>query len=467
MHKDIKGKDESFRDSISIVSEEGKRLWIYPKKPKGRFYNARSWVSWGLILFLLAVPFIKVHGQPFFLFNVMNRKFIIFGLTFGPHDFFLITLAALSFVVFIILFTVVFGRVFCGWVCPHTVLMEMVFRKIEYWIEGDALRQKLLNSAPWTGKKIFKKLGKYSIFFIISFIVSNFLLAFIIGIDDLWKIVSDNPSNHIAGLSSMLIFTAIFYWIFAWFREQACIMVCPYGRLQGVLLDKNSLVIAYDYVRGEPRGKINKNEERTQGDCIDCNQCVEVCPTGIDIRNGTQLECVNCTACIDACDNVMDKINKPRGLIRFASESNIKLKQKFRFTGRIIGYSSLLVVLLTVFMVLLLNRRDIDVNILRSPGMLFQEQPGNLVSNLYNIEVVNKTFDKIPVTLKLNGSEGEIKIIGNTLNIEPNGIANAKFMVLLDKDKLDKTNTPLKIEVYAHNKKIDEINTSFLGPYKK
>ena len=467
MHKDIKGKDESFRDSISIVSEEGKRLWVYPKKPKGRFYNARTWVSWGLILFLVIVPFIKIHGQPFFLFNVVDRKFILFGMTFGPHDFFLITLAALSFVVFVILFTVVFGRVFCGWVCPQTVLMEMVFRKIEYWIEGDALRQKLLNSAPWTGKKVFKKLSKYSIFFIISFIVANFLLAFIIGIDDLWKIVTDNPSNHIAGLTSMLIFTTIFYWIFAWFREQACIMVCPYGRLQGVLLDKNSLVIAYDYVRGEPRGKINKNEERTQGDCIDCNQCVEVCPTGIDIRNGTQLECVNCTACIDACDTVMDKINKPRGLIRFASESNIKLKQKFRFTQRIIGYSSLLVVLLTVFVVLLLNRRDIDVNILRSPGMLFQEQPGNLVSNLYNIEVVNKTFDKIPIELKLENRNGEIKIIGNSLNIEPNGIAEAKFMVLLPKEELDKTNNPLKIGVYSQNKKIDEISSSFLGPYKK
>lgn len=467
MHHDLKTPDESFRDSISLVSKEGKRLWVYPKKPKGRYYNARTIVSLVFILFLVVTPFIKVHGQPFLLFNIIDRKFIIFGLTFGPHDFFLITLAALSFVVFIILFTVVFGRVFCGWVCPQTVLMEMVFRKIEYWIEGDALRQKLLNSAPWRGKKIFKKLSKYSIFFIISFIVSNFLLAFIIGMDDLWKIVSDNPSNHVAGLTSMMIFTAIFYWIFAWFREQACIMVCPYGRLQGVLLDKNSLVIAYDYVRGEPRGKINKNEERTRGDCIDCNQCVEVCPTGIDIRNGTQLECVNCTACIDACDNVMDKINKPRGLIRFASEMNIKMQQKFKFSPRIIGYSVILVVLLTIFTVLLLNRRDIDVNILRSPGMLFQEQPGNKVSNLYNIEVVNKTFNTVSIELELDDHEGEIKIIGNNLNIEPNGIANAKFMVLLDKDKLEKTNTQLEIKVLSGNKEIDEIKTSFLGPYKK
>ncbi len=459
--------NENFRDSISVVNKEGKRVWLYPKKPKGRFYSARSYVSYIFILFLVVTPFIKVHDRPFLLFNIIDRKFILFGLTFGPHDFFLITLAALAFVVFIILFTVIFGRVFCGWVCPQTVLMEMVFRKIEYLIEGDSLRQKLLNSSPWKGKKIFKKFSKYSVFFIISFAVANFLLAFIIGIDDLWKIVSDNPSNHIAGLTSMLIFTTIFFWIFAWFREQACIMVCPYGRLQGVLLDRNSLVIAYDYVRGEPRGKINKNEVRTQGDCIDCDQCVEVCPTGIDIRNGTQLECVNCTACIDACDNIMDKIKKPRGLIRFASENNIKNQQKFRFSPRIIGYSSILVVLLSIFTVLLLNRKDIDVNILRAPGMLFQEQPGNLISNLYSIEVVNKTFDGVSIDLKLENKEGEIKIIGNILKLEPNAVADAKFLVLLPKEKLDKTNTPLKIGVYSQNKKIDEINTSFLGPYKQ
>jgi len=455
---------ESFRDSMGIVSKEGKRLWIYPKKPAGKFYNARTLVSIFLILFLFVTPFIKVGGHPFLLFNFVNREFIIFGLAFGPHDFYLFGLATIAFIVFIILFTAVFGRVFCGWICPQTVLMEMVFRKIEYWIEGDAREQRRLNDSPWTGKKIFKKYTKYSIFFIISFVISNFLLAYIIGIDALWKIVTDPPSEHIAGLTSMLVFTAFFYWIFVWFREQACILVCPYGRLQGVLLDPNSVVIAYDYVRGEPRGKLRKYQKRTQGDCVDCNQCVEVCPTGIDIRNGTQLECVNCTACIDACDEVMDKVKKPRGLIRFASENNIKNKLKFKITPRIIGYSTLLILLMTVLTVLILNRSDIDVNILRTPGMLYQEQPGDMLSNLYNMKIVNKTFDKVPISIKLENIKGEIKLIGrDNIKLEPSGILEEKFLVFLPKDEIKVMNTPLNIGVYRGEEKIDDIKTSFLG----
>ena len=453
---------------MGIVSKEGKRLWIYPKKPKGRFYNARTLVSIFLILFLFVTPFIKVGGHPFLLFNFVDRQFIIFGLAFGPHDFYLFGLAAIAFIVFIILFTAVFGRVFCGWICPQTVLLEMVFRKIEYWLEGDAREQRKLDASPWTGKKILKKYSKYSIFFIISFIISNFLLAYIIGIDNLWKIVTDPPSEHVAGLTSMLVFTAFFYWIFAWFREQACILVCPYGRLQGVLLDPNSVVIAYDYVRGEPRGRIKKYEERTQGDCVDCNQCVEVCPTGIDIRNGTQLECVNCTACIDACDEVMDKVKKPRGLIRFASENNIKNRLKFKVTPRIIGYSTLLVLLVTVLTVLLLNRSDIDVNILRTPGMLYQEQPGGMLSNLYNMKIVNKTFDKVPINVKLENVKGEIKLIGrDNIELGPSGILEEKFLVLLPKDEIKMMNTPLYIGVYRGDQKIDDIKTSFLGKVKE
>jgi len=462
------GDSESFRDSMSIVSKEGKRVWVYPKKPIGKFYNARTWVSVFLLLFLFVTPFIKVGGHPFLLFNIVERTFIIFGIAFGPHDFYLFGLAVISFIVFIILFTAVFGRVFCGWICPQTVLLEMVFRKIEYWLEGDALEQRKLNAATWTGKKIIKKYTKYAIFFFISFIISNFLLAYIIGIDELWKIVTDPPSEHVTGLISMLAFTVLFYWIFAWFREQACILVCPYGRLQGVLLDPNSVVIAYDYVRGEPRGKLKKSEERIQGDCIDCNQCVEVCPTGIDIRNGTQLECVNCTACIDACDAIMDKVKKPGGLIRFASEKNIKNKLKFKITPRIIGYSALLVLLVTVLTIFMFNRSDIDVSILRAPGMLFQEQPGGMLSNLYNIKIVNKTFDDVPINVKLENIDGEIKLIGNeNIKIEPSGILEGKFLVLLPKEEIKIMNTLLTIGVYRNEQKIDEIKTSFLGPVKE
>jgi cytochrome c oxidase accessory protein FixG len=230
-----------------------------------------------------------------------------------------------------------------------------------------------------------------------------------------------------------------------------------------VLLDQNSVVIAYDDLRGEPRGKIKKGTERELGDCIDCNECVVVCPTGIDIRNGTQLECVNCTACIDACDNIMDRVEKPRGLIRFASSNMIKNKSKFKVTARVIGYSVVLVVLITILTLLISSRKPIDVTILRAPGMLFQEQPGGLISNLYSIKLVNKTFDEANITMKLDDMDGEIKLIGNELKIEGNGVGDARFLVLLQKDKIKKMNTPIKIEVISNGKAIGEFNTTFLG----
>ncbi len=318
---------ESFRDSMTIVSKEGKRHWLYPKQPTGRYYRWRTVLSLFLLAFLFGMPFVRMHDNPFFLFNVIERKFILFGAVFGPHDFYLLAIALITTIVFIILFTVVFGRLFCGWVCPQTVFMEMVFRKIDYWIEGDHRQQRRLNESPWRGEKILRKGAKYLIYAVLAFIIGNTLLAWIIGTDHLWTIVTDPPSRHIGGLTAMVIFSTVFYWIFSWFREQACILVCPYGRLQGVLLDRNSIVIAYDSRRGEPRGKLRRGVDRTEGDCIDCDQCVEVCPTGIDIRNGTQLECVNCTACIDACDTVMDKIGKPRGLVRYDSASGDRHRQ--------------------------------------------------------------------------------------------------------------------------------------------
>ncbi len=465
MKNDINIKEaDSFRDHLDIVTDEGKRKFIYPKKPKGRFYNARIVFSLILLVFLFIMPLIKIGGHPFMMFNIIERKFIIFGQAFGTHDFFILALGLISFIVSIVLFTAVFGRVFCGWACPQTVFLEMVFRKIEYLIEGDYLRQKLLAKSPWTGRKIFKKLLKWSIFFSLSVLIANTFLAWIIGIDELRNIITDPVKQHLWGFIAMLLFSGAFYFVFAWFREYACIYVCPYGRLQGVLLDRNTTVIAYDYVRGEPRGKLRKAETQTLGDCVDCKECVVVCPTGVDIRNGTQLECVNCTACIDACDLVMDKIDKPRGLIRFASENNIKDRTKFKITGRVVAYSILLTVLTGVLVTLLVTRNPIDVTILRAPGMIFQEQPDNKISNLYTMKLTNKTFEDVPVTLSLENIEGEIKVIGNDIKVGSNDVSETKFLVLLDKSKMAAMNTPLEIGLYKNNEKFSTYKTTFLGP---
>ncbi|TYP97384.1 cytochrome c oxidase accessory protein FixG [Tenacibaculum adriaticum] len=465
-------KNENFRDSIGTINEEGGRSWVYPKKPSGRFYKYRSYVSYLLLAFLLAAPFIKIKGNQFLLFNVLERKFNIFGFPFWPQDFHLVVISMIIGVVFITLFTVVFGRIFCGWVCPQTIFLEMVFRKIEYWIEGDRNKQIKLDKQEWNAEKIRKRITKWIIFFIISFIIANVFLAYLIGSDKLLGYITDNPLDHTSTLISLLIFTGVFYFIFAWFREQVCIIACPYGRLQGVLLDNQSVVVAYDYKRGEKkagRAKINKKEDRTisgKGDCIDCKQCVYVCPTGIDIRNGTQLECINCTACIDECDTIMEKVGFPKGLIRYASIDNIEKKAPFRFTPRMKGYSAVLFILLGVLTGMLFLRNDVEARILRLPGQLYQHKEDGIISNAYSYKIVNKTTDEIDdVSYKLLSHKGKIETVTHQhFEVPKQGLAEGSLFIELHQSQLKKDKVKLKIGVYSGDKLIETTTTNFLGP---
>lgn len=457
---------ESFRDRIATVDAKGHRNWIFAQKPKGKIYNARTIVSYIFFIIFFTLPFIHVNGRPFFLFNVTEAKFILFGKVFWPQDFFIFGLTMITFIVFIILFTAAFGRLFCGWVCPQTVFMEMFFRKLEYFIEGDAAQQRQLAKQPWTGTKVARKLLKHIVFYLMSFVIANFFLSYIIGVKELWKIITEPVGKHVGGLFSLMIFSAVFYAVYAWFREQACTVVCPYGRLQGVLLDRNSMIVAYDYKRGEPRGKYDKREERTIGDCIDCFQCVRVCPTGIDIRNGTQLECVGCTACIDACNSVMDKIDKPRGLVRYASENGIAEGEKLKYTTRMKLYTLLLFILVSILSTLLFTRKDIDATIMRTPGQLFQERGTDSVTNLYNIKVANKTMKEVPLQLKLEGISGGVEIIGShhIITVQKEGQGAGSFFVVLPVNLIHERKSTIRIGLYEGNKKLDEIRTSFLGP---
>ena len=465
---------EAYRDKIATVDERGKRVWVYPKKPKGRFYNARTIVSWVLLVFLFGMPFVKYNGEPFLLFNVLERKFIIFGVLFTPQDFHLFVMVMITFIVFIILFTVVFGRLFCGWVCPQTIFMEMVFRKIEYWIEGDANAQRRLNKAAWTKEKIGKKALKHVLFFGIAVLVANTFLAYLIGVDEVYKIATEPISLHVGGFASMIIFSWAFYIVFSYMREQVCVTICPYGRLQGVLLDKNSIVVAYDHIRGEPRGKIKKKKAPATkeaeviqlGDCINCTLCVQVCPTGIDIRDGTQLECVNCTACIDACDDVMEKVNRPKGLIRYDSFEGIEKKQKKIFTPRAIAYSALLFLLILINIFLLGSRADIEAVILRTPGMLYQEVDADHLSNLYSFQVYNKSTKDLKVEFKIKDDAGEIKLVGQIPEATAGNMIEGAFFIEMEKAKLKSRKSPLIIEVFSDGKKVDQVKTNFLGPFK-
>ncbi|WP_330444299.1 cytochrome c oxidase accessory protein CcoG [Flavobacterium sp. C4GT6] len=464
-------QEEEFRDRIGTIDQEGKRSWVYPKKPSGKLYRYRKLVSYFLLLFLFAAPFVKINGNQFLMFNVLERRFNIFGFPFWPQDFHLFVISMIIGVIFVALFTVAFGRIFCGWICPQTIFMEMVFRRIEYWIEGDRNAQIKLEKQKWNAEKIRKKSLKWFVFFIISFLIANVFLAYLTGSDKLIQMITEGPGQHVSILIALLIFTGVFYFIYIWFREQVCIIACPYGRLQGVLLDDKSIIVAYDHKRGEGengRGKIVKNENRAiagKGDCIDCKLCVHVCPTGIDIRNGTQLECINCTACIDECNTVMNRVGFEEGLIRYASEDEITKKEKFVFTARMKGYTAVLFILMGIFTGMMFLRNDVEATVLRLPGQLY-EHKGENISNVFTYKIINKTTkDFNDVHFKLKSPKGEIKVVGAShFTVPKAGTAQGTLFVEINEALLKSDKTKIRLEVYDGDRLIETESTNFLGP---
>jgi cytochrome c oxidase accessory protein FixG len=459
-------QDEAYRDRISSVTESGKRNWIYALKPEGKFYNIRNVIAFFYLAVFFILPFIKVNDMPFFLINVVEGKFILFSKIFWPQDFFIFAMVTL--IVFIVLLTVVFGRIFCGWACPQTFFMEFVFRKIEWLIEGSPNQQRKLNQGPWTIQKLVKKTLKHGVFLSISFIIANTFLAYIISKDELFKIISEPISQNLGLFVGLVFFTLLFYSVFAYVREIVCTTICPYGRLQGVMFDKDTMQIAYDYGRGEPRGKFKKNEERTDGDCINCYKCVAVCPTGIDIRNGVQMECVGCTACIDACDDVMEHVGLPKGLIRYASENEISKGNKFHFNNRMKAYTALLVILILFMSVLIATRSSVDVLISRAGGQIYHEVSGDKLGNLYDAKIINKTNKEFPVYLKLEDVEqGEIKVVGNKkeLLLKKEAINELTFFIEIPKSQIKRHSSDLKVSVYHDEQLIQTVKVKFLGPF--
>lgn len=463
---------DNFRDTIATINEEGKRAWIFPKKPSGKLYEYRKYASYFLLVFLFAAPFLKVNGNQFLMFNVLERRFNVFGFPFWPQDFYLFVISMLIGVVFVALFTVAFGRIFCGWMCPQTIFMEMVFRRIEYWIDGDRGAQIKLDRQKWNAEKIRKRVIKWIAFFMISFLIANVFLAYLIGSDRLIRYIYEGPLAHLSTMVSLLIFTAVFYFVFAWFREQVCIIACPYGRMQSVLLDNKSIVVAYDHKRGEAengRKKWRKDEDREalgHGDCIDCFQCVNVCPTGIDIRNGTQLECVNCTACIDECDTIMEKVKLPKGLIRYASEDEIVKKEKFKFTPRLKGYTAVLVILISILIGMLFLRTDLEANILRLPGQLYEHKEGNIISNVYTYKLVNKTSKDInDIHFALVSHKGTIKLVREgDFSVKAQQLSEGTLFIEINYAAIKSDKEKLKIEVYSGDTLIETTTTAFLAP---
>lgn len=449
---------------MKAISKNKKSKFIYPKKPSGKLYTYRKWVSYVLLLLLFASPFVRMGGEQLVLLNFIARKFVFFGFIFTPQDFYLFALAMLIFIIFIVCFTVVLGRLWCGWACPQTIFMEMVFRRIEYWIEGDANQQRKLDAQPWDALKVLKKGSKHLIFLIISFCISNTFLAYLIGSDVLYKIITEPVEQHISGFIAIWGFTLVFYFVFAYVREVVCTVICPYGRLQGVLLDNQSLVVAYDQTRGEPRGFLQKGvEDAGKGDCIDCNLCVQVCPTGIDIREGTQLECVNCTACIDSCNEVMLKINKPANLIGFYNQDFIEKRTPFKVSFKSYAYAAVLVMMMFIFSALIYKRQDVETTVLRASGTLFQARPNGEVSNLYNAELINKTNKPIEFVFRSKEAGDQIEFIQKKVELPKEGTVQITFFLIRKQADIKSYKSEVSFEVLSEGQVISTANTTFFA----
>ena len=462
---------ETFRDSVGTMDTTGKRKWVYPRKPKGKYTNYRLLVSILLLIIYFSIPFIKINGNPVLLINIIERQFYILGQPFYPQDFFILALGAITSLVFIILFTVAFGRIFCGWICPQTIFLEMIFRKIEYAIEGDRNKQIRLDNQAWDSEKIWKRSLKWFSFMLISLIITHIMFMYIVGYEEVFNIMQQGPFEKPTNFLVMVLFTAAFYFVFAWFREQVCTMVCPYGRLQGVLIDKETINVLYDYKRGENRSKWKKGEDRRaagKGDCIDCKQCVVVCPTGIDIRDGLQMECVNCTACIDACDEVMVKVGLPTGLIRYASEREIEEQAKFKFTTRMKAYTVVLALLTGFLGFLLYNRGEMEAKFLKQPGSSFFIRDGK-ITNTYNYTFLNKSNETKTVIIKIiEPKDGEItSSAANRIILKRDAMIKGTVNVSFPESQIKLSKQNLTLGVYDMNGELlDSYTTYFEGPFK-
>jgi cytochrome c oxidase accessory protein FixG len=387
------------RDTVTTINNDGSRYFIHTADVHGFFTTARRIFGWALIVFFIALPWIPVNGHPALFLDTATLQFHIFGLTFFAQDmwlaFFLIT--GLGFSLFYI--TSLFGRIWCGWACPQTVFLETIFRRIERLVDGDAIAQRKLDESEWDATKIFKRLLKHSLYFIFALAVAHIFLAYFISLPALYDAMTHSPTQNFSLFMLVFVMGAALYFDFAWFREQFCIILCPYGRFQSALIDDNSVVIGYDEKRGEPRGK-----DQGAGDCIDCRRCVHVCPTGIDIRQGLQMECIGCSNCVDACDEVMTKLNRPKGLVRYDSLNGLNGAPTKIVRPRTIIYTILMIIGALAMLASFSTFRTVGIGLTRIPGSPFFLSEGQ-VRNQYMVRVLNKASEPRRISLKVSSPE--------------------------------------------------------------
>ncbi len=452
-----KNHNKSFRDIPINLDEGGKRKKIYAKQPHGKWYNRRTLFAWFCVAFLVLAPIIKINGNPLMLLDIANRRFFLFSNVIWAQDTFVLALIMLITVVCIVLFTVVFGRWFCGWACPQTIFLEMIYRRIEYVFEG----QPTSKSAKSKKTSLWRRLGKHIAFIIISIAITNVFVMWFTGPEKLLEVISSPIGKYQIEFLFMIGISVFYYWVYTYLREQICTFFCPYGRLQGVLLDSKSISVMYDYKRGEPRGV------KEGGDCINCGLCIAVCPTGIDIKNGTQLECIHCTACIDECNQVMKKIHKPANLIRFDSYFGIETGKKSIFNFRTYAYSAVLLVLMSVLGFTIANRSSLDLTIHRMPGTLFQEVDSCTISNIYDVKVINKTSVAKHISFKLMEIQGgKLDLTTDISILEGNKDAQSVLIITLPLKLIHQHSTDIKVGIFDNNNLVTVNTINFIGPQK-
>ncbi|MBI2793326.1 MAG: cytochrome c oxidase accessory protein CcoG [Ignavibacteria bacterium] len=477
---DVLEDHERFRSELSSILPDGRRRWIYARKPSGIYYTARTILSVVLVAFLLLAPFIKIGGHQFLLLNILSREFVFFGVPFWPNDFYLVALIFLAVIVTIVLFTATLGRIWCGWLCPQTIFMEMVFRKIEWMIEGGPKEQAKRHSGPWTWDRIWRTSVKVGIFFAISFIIANTFLSYVISSDTLLLYVREGPFSHASLFVGLLFFTFVFFMVFYRFREQACVVACPYGRYMSALVDETTVAVTYDYMRGEQRAKWSKADNAARksmhgtdgefrrphgrGDCVDCYQCVTVCPTGIDIRNGIQLECVNCTACIDACDEVMTRVGLPKGLVRYSSQQQIEQHTTSWLTGRIKAYLIVWTLLMVAAITLFAMRSTLDVGILRQEGTTWVTTATGM-GNFYRLQIINKSNKDLPYVLNVVEPAGAVITPIDLPKVVHGGqIMKGRFLVTIPTDIATSFDKKLVLSIQSNGEIVKTVTTSFVMP---
>ncbi|MFO1519828.1 MAG: cytochrome c oxidase accessory protein CcoG [bacterium] len=393
-------------DRLTTTDEKGHRVYIHPADVRGRFRKWRAFIHAGMILFFLILPWIRIGGHQAVLLDIPHRRFALFGLTFWAHDapILLFVFGAIALTIGFI--TALWGRIWCGWGCPQTVFVEGVFRRIERWVEGDSVARRSLSRQPWTFEKFWKKVFKWALFAAAGMVITHSFLAYFVGTEDLLKMMRSSPYQNPAPFLFMIAATALVLFDFGWFREQFCTIVCPYGRFQSVLMDDHSLVIAYDAKRGEPRrGKTEEGQK--EGDCVNCFRCVDVCPTGIDIRRGVQLECIACTACIDACDEVMERLERPQGLIRYDSLLGLEGEPSRSLSPRTWVYLALIGVMIAGLVFTIYRRQNLDVAFVRAKEAPYQEmKKGDAaeIVNHYKVDLSNQSFEDVQLRFETDPS---------------------------------------------------------------